>query len=58
VSDHAAEREAADADASGTVEAAGRFRIYVGASGIDIHLIARREPPHAEALDSSAAKES
>ena len=29
-----------------------------GASGIDVHLIARSEPPHAEALDSSAAKES
>ena len=29
-----------------------------GASGIDVHLIARREAPHAEALDSSAAKES
>ena len=28
-----------------------------GASGIDVHLIARREPPPAEALDSSAAKE-
>ena len=29
-----------------------------GASGIDVHLIARREPPHAEALESSAANES
>ena len=28
------------------------------ASGIDVHLITRREPPHAEALDSGAAKES
>jgi two-component system, OmpR family, sensor histidine kinase KdpD len=27
------------------------------AFGIDVHLIARREPPHAEALGSSAAKE-
>ena len=30
----------------------------VGASGIDVHLIARREPPRAEAPESSAAKES
>ena len=29
-----------------------------GASGIDVHLIARREPPPAEAPESSAAKES
>ena len=28
------------------------------AIGIDVHLIARREPPHAEALKSNAAKES
>jgi two-component system sensor histidine kinase KdpD len=29
-----------------------------GASGIDVHLIARGEPPHAEAPESSAAQES
>jgi two-component system, OmpR family, sensor histidine kinase KdpD len=29
-----------------------------GASGIDVHLIARREPPHADAHESSAAKKS
>ena len=32
MSDHAAEREGADADASGAVEAAGHFRIYLGAA--------------------------
>jgi two-component system sensor histidine kinase KdpD len=32
VSDQVAAREAADADASGAVEAAGRFRIYLGAA--------------------------
>jgi two-component system, OmpR family, sensor histidine kinase KdpD len=32
VSDQAAAREAADADASGAVEAAGHFRIYLGAA--------------------------
>jgi two-component system, OmpR family, sensor histidine kinase KdpD len=32
VSDHPAEREGADADARGAVEAAGHFRIYLGAA--------------------------
>jgi len=29
-----------------------------GAFGIDVHLIAHREPPHAEALEPSAGQES
>jgi hypothetical protein len=32
--------------------------LEAGASGIDVHLIACREPPRAEVPESSAAKES